>query len=68
MFVKCRAEGLERVAASSYANTHSLISKLTQIDGVDAVFAGEYFHEALIRLPKDAQAVLEELAHQDVKI
>jgi len=60
------AEGIERVAASSYANTHKLVEKLTAIDGVEKVFAGEYFHEALLRLPKNASEVLQELANQDV--
>lgn len=60
------AQGLERVAASSYSNTKKLVELLTEIDGVDLVFSGEIFHEAVIQLPKNAPTVLEALSHKHV--
>jgi len=58
--------GLENVAASSYANTQKLLEKLTRIKGVEQVFTGANFHEAVIRLPQDATQVLEDLSHMDI--
>ncbi len=60
------AGGLERVAAACHANTRKLVEKLTAIDGVEQVFNRTVFHEALLRLPTDANAVLRELAAQDL--
>ncbi|MBT8141598.1 MAG: aminomethyl-transferring glycine dehydrogenase subunit GcvPA [Gammaproteobacteria bacterium] len=60
------SEGLERVAASSYNNTQKLVKKLTAIDGVEPVFSGEFFHEAVVQLPRGATKVLEDLSHQDI--
>lgn len=59
-------DGLERVAAYSHTNTQKLVNKLTQIDGVEAVFSGAIFHEAVVQLPRDAKTVLEELSHRDI--
>ena len=60
------AEGLARAGAHSVANTRALVEKLTAISGVEAVFAGDRFHEAAIRLPQPAGPVLEKLAKQDI--
>ncbi len=60
------AEGLARAGAHSVTNTRTLVEKLTAIDGVEAVFTGDRFHEAVIRLPQPAGPVLEKLAKQDV--
>lgn len=60
------AEGLARAGAHSVANTRALVEKLAAIPGVEAVFAGDRFHEAVIRLPQPAGAVLEKLAKQDI--
>lgn len=59
-------EGLARVAQASHANTAALVSALTAIDGVDALFSGPHFHEAVIRLSKPVGPVLEELAAQNI--
>ena len=56
------AEGLARVAAHSIANTAALVRALTAIDGVELAFAGDRFHEAVIRLPTPVKPVLEALA------
>ncbi|MDR3416128.1 MAG: aminomethyl-transferring glycine dehydrogenase subunit GcvPA [Nevskia sp.] len=60
------AEGLARAAAQCVANTRALVEKLTAIPGVEAVFGGDRFHEAVLRLPRPAAAVLERLAKQDL--
>ncbi len=59
-------EGLESVAAHSMANTRALVEALTAIPGVSAIFDGERFHEAVIRLPQTAAAVLAQLAEHDI--
>jgi len=55
-------EGLESVAAHSLANTAALVERLCAIPGVERVFAGAHFHEAVIRLPQAAATVLAGLA------
>ena len=57
-------EGLERVAAHSVANTRALVAQLTAIPGVERVFSGEGFHEAVIRLPRPPVEVLVALARE----
>lgn len=58
-------EGLARVAAASYANTHALVERLRPL-GVEPVFTGEFFHEAALRLPRPAAPVLQRMAEQGV--
>src|SRR5439155_11647441 len=53
------AEGLAKVATASMANTQALLEALTAIDGVQRVFSGPVFHEAVLRLPKPVDATLE---------
>jgi len=60
------AEGLARAGAHSVANTRALVDKLGAIPGVEVGFAGERFHEAVIRLPQPVAPVLEKLSKQDV--
>jgi len=59
-------EGLRRVAASSHANTVALIDALTAIPGVQRVFDGPVFHEAVLRLERPVEPVLEALANQGI--
>ncbi|MBA4285887.1 MAG: aminomethyl-transferring glycine dehydrogenase [Xanthomonadaceae bacterium] len=59
-------EGLESVAAHSVANTAALVAKLAAIDGVEAVFGGARFHEAVIRLPQAPATVLAKLAEAGI--
>ncbi len=54
--------GLAEVATLSHANTGKLLAALTAIKGVGKVFDGPFFHEAVIRLPKDATKTLAKLA------
>ena len=56
------ADGLERVAAASHANTRSLVEKLSTLPGVAPVFTRPIFHEAVLRIDAPLPAVLDELA------
>jgi len=43
-------QGLAQVAANSHANCGQLVSRLTAFDGIDSVFSGARFHEAVLRI------------------
>ena len=60
------AEGLARTAAASHQNHRKLVSRLTEINGVEAVFSSPVFHETVLRLPIATDQVLKELADDDV--
>lgn len=60
------AEGLRQVALQCHHNTHQLMDALTQINGVDPVFSAPYFHEALIKLTRPIDEVLNELAEAGI--
>jgi len=59
-------DGLERVAAQSHANTHALVKRLTQIDGVDPVFDRPVFHEAVVRVNQPVADLLRALEAQGI--
>ena len=59
-------QGLQRVAASCVASTAALLSKLKQAPGVELLFGGPRFHEAVLRLPRAAAPVLARMAAQGV--
>ena len=59
-------EGLKRVAAQSHANTQQLLEKLTAIDGVQSVFSGPSFHEAVVQLELPVTDVLGSLAENNI--
>ena len=54
--------GLYQVASQCHQNTHELIGALTAIDGVSLVFDAPYFHEALLKVNKPVEEVLQQLA------
>jgi glycine dehydrogenase subunit 1 len=60
------AQGLERVAAASHANTRALLDKLGAIPGVSRVFEAPFFHETVLRLPCPVAPVLERLRQQHI--
>jgi len=60
------AEGLERVAAACYDNTHKLSDKLCAIPGVEPLFSRPTFHEQALRLPAPAAPLLRSLAARNV--
>ncbi len=55
-------EGLARVAGESHARTGELIDALSGCNGVELVFTGARFHEAVLRLPVPVGPVLRTLA------
>jgi len=59
-------QGLAQVASASMANTRGLVAALSALAGVEVVFEGARFHEAVIRLPKPVAPVLEALAKKDI--
>jgi len=60
------AEGLENVAAECMANTEKLVQKLTTIEGVDLLFNGPRFHEAVLKINGSAEDVLAKLAEENI--
>jgi glycine dehydrogenase subunit 1 len=58
-------EGLERVAAASYANTHALVERVRSL-GVEPAFSGECFHEVALRLGRPAAEVASRMADHGV--
>ena len=59
-------EGLARVAARCHANTGELLRRLTEVDGVEQLFGGPLFHEAVVRLAAPVPEVLRSLAAHNV--
>ena len=60
------AAGLENAASQSYLNTASLVDKICAIDGVEKVFNGASFHEAVIKLNKSSKAVLDAMTNDNI--
>ena len=60
------AKGLKAVAQTCHERTAALLSKLTAIEGVTCRFDGPFFHEIVIRLPKPAGPVLQEMAKDGI--
>jgi len=60
------SNGLSAVATQCHHNTQHLVSQLTKIDGVDALFKQAYFHETVLRLPKSAGQVIDLLAEKNM--
>jgi glycine dehydrogenase subunit 1 len=59
-------KGLEQVAKGCFHNTHTLVDALTQIPGVELAFKAPYFHEALLKLNKPVEKVLQTLAKEGI--
>jgi glycine dehydrogenase subunit 1 len=60
------SQGLERVAASSQAQTRLLVDTLTRIPGVTLAFDGPRFHEAVLRFERPVAPILEALAQRGI--
>jgi glycine dehydrogenase subunit 1 len=60
------AEGMLQVARQCHHNTEALVSALTQIEGVEAVFSTPSFHESLLRLAQPVDEVLRRLRDEGV--
>ena len=50
------SHGLQKIALACHENAQWLYNELVQLDGVDAVFSGVFYHEAVIRI-KNAKAL-----------
>ncbi len=59
-------EGLKRVATSCWGNTRKLLDAITAIPGVELVFDGARFHEAVVRLPQPVAGVVDAMSKKDV--
>ncbi len=59
-------DGIARVARLSHANTTRLVDGLCEIDGVERLYDGPYFHEVALQLDRPVAPVLEVLAAQDI--
>lgn len=59
-------EGLKQVALASHANTRALLEKLLSVAGVEQVFKGPFFHEAVIRVNAPVPDVLRALRAQSI--
>ncbi len=60
------AKGLEQVAAASQRQTRTLVDALTQVPGVQLAFSGPRFHEAVLKLDRKVDEVLEQLAARGI--
>lgn len=60
------AEGLHAVAKSCHSHTHYLVDELVKIPGVEVGFSSPFFHEALIKLPTQAEPALQALAAKQI--
>ena len=58
--------GLLQVARGCHDNTAALVGALTAVEGVSERFAGPFFHERVIELPRSAAGVAEALLARDV--
>ena len=54
--------GLARAAAASCSHTAMLVDRLCEIDGVDRLFRGPFFHECALQLDRPVGPALEALA------
>ena len=59
-------EGLARVATTSHARTVELVAALTAIEGIESVFDGPFFHEALLRLDRPVAPVIAALSARNI--
>ncbi len=59
-------EGVQRVAATSHANTRAMVTRLTAIKGVSRVFDGPFFHECVLTLDQPVIPVLDRLADKGI--
>lgn len=58
--------GLRRLAEQNLAKTHYAASQLSKIPGVSLPFAAPYFNEFVVKLPGDADRLIEELRKEKI--
>lgn len=59
-------EGLRAAALESHANARALVQRMTATGGARQVFAGPFFHEAVLRLDAPVARVTRALAAEDI--
>jgi len=59
-------EGLASVAKASHANTSMLVAGLCEIDGIDRLYSGPFFHEVALAIDRPVAALLTALADRDI--
>ena len=59
-------DGLACVARASHANTAKLVVGLCDIDGVERLYDGAFFHEVALQLDRPVAPVLSALAERDI--
>ncbi|HWP00093.1 MAG TPA: aminomethyl-transferring glycine dehydrogenase subunit GcvPA [Methylococcus sp.] len=59
-------EGLRRTALRCHHRTRDLVRRLVAVPGVERVFEGACFHEAVLRLPRPPREVLARLASRSI--
>lgn len=60
------AEGMANTAAACHANLNLLLQKLRDLPDIQPLFSGAKFHEAVLRLPDEATAMLRVMAAHNV--
>ena len=60
------ADGLQRVAASSHANTRALRDAVMKLDGVEQAFDSPFFHEIVLKLDRPVAPVLEGMLAKNI--
>ncbi len=58
--------GLQQVAAHCHHNALQLLDALTAVPGVERVFDGPFFNEFVVRLPRSAESVLDDLLREGI--
>ncbi|MEO5377990.1 MAG: aminomethyl-transferring glycine dehydrogenase subunit GcvPA [Magnetococcus sp. DMHC-6] len=58
--------GLARVAGACHANMRNLVELATSVPGIELIFQGAFFHEAVLRFPEDPQKLLPKLAQMGI--
>ena len=61
------SEGLYAVALRAHQNTAALVSRLQQVRNVSVLYAHNFFHEIVVRLPVEAAVVTRMLARDNIQ-
>ncbi len=59
-------DGLIRVAEAAHRNTKLLVDRLCEIDGIQRLFGGPFFHEVALKFDRPVPPVLDALAAGDI--
>lgn len=59
-------EGFREISRAAYANAHYLADQITQIDGFELAYDAPFFHEFVVRTPRPAAEVLDDLLAEGI--